>query len=64
MQLTTNKKQNILETIKRLPEETSIEQTMERLYLLSKIEKGCNQADNKQTISNLEAKKRMSKWLH
>ncbi len=63
MQLVANEKQNILETVKGLPEETSIEEAMERLYLLSKIEKGCKQAENGQTYSHLEAKKRMNKWL-
>ena len=63
MQLVANEKQNILETIKRLPEETSIEEAMERLFLLSKIEKGCQQADAGQTYPHSEAKERMKQWL-
>ncbi len=63
MQIVANEKQNILETVKSLPEETSIEEAMERLFLLSKIEKGCKQADAGQTYSHLEVKKRMKQWL-
>ncbi len=63
MQLVANEKQNILETVKGLPEETSIEEAMERLYLLSKIEKGCKEAEKGQVYSHFEAKQRMNKWL-
>ena len=63
MQLVASEKQNIIETMKNLPEETSIEDAMERLYLLAKLEKGIKQADNGLTISHSEAKQRMGKWL-
>ncbi len=63
MQIVANEKQNILETVKSFPEETSIEEAMERPFLLSKIEKGCKQADAGQTYSHLESKERMEQWL-
>lgn len=49
--------------IHNLPEEASIEEAMEKLYLLYKIEKGIQQADAGRIISHEEAKKRLSKWL-
>jgi hypothetical protein len=46
-----------------LPEDASIEDAMERLYLLLKVEKGIEQADRGQKLSQSEARARMSKWL-
>jgi hypothetical protein len=60
---TMSKKQNILRTVQSLPDETTIEEAMERLLLLFKIEKGCYQADRGETVSHSEAEQRMEKWL-
>ena len=49
--------------IHNLPEEASIEEAMEKLYLLYKIEKGVQQADAGKTVSHEEAKRRLGKWL-
>lgn len=61
MQVTANEKQNILKTVQSLPENTSIEEAMERLFLLFKVEKGCKEADSGKTVSHMEAEKRMKK---
>ena len=63
MQTATSEKQNILRTVQSLPEDTSIEEAMERLFFLFKVEKGCNEADSGKTVSHIEAEKRMGKWL-
>ena len=49
--------------INNLPADANIEDAMERLYLLYKIEKGLQQADAGQIVSHEEAKKRLKKWL-
>ena len=56
-------KEKIIDSLRDLPEKTTIEEAMERLYLLAKIEKGITQADEGQCISHEGAKKRMKKWL-
>lgn len=56
-------KEKIIDSLRDLPEKTTIEEAMERLYLLSKIEKGITQADEGQCISHEEAKEKMKKWL-
>ncbi|MFQ5639357.1 MAG: hypothetical protein ACE5IR_15340 [bacterium] len=56
-------KERILKAVKELPEESSYEDVMERLYFLYKIEKGMQQADAGKKISHDEAKTRMKKWL-
>jgi len=61
--MTICKKLDIENAIKTLPKETSIEEAMERLYLLSKIGKGLQQADSGNVISQEEAEKRLKKWV-
>lgn len=61
--MTSCKKSDIENVIKTLPEETSVEEAMEKLYLLSKIEKGLQQADEGNVISQEEAEKRLKKWV-
>lgn len=56
-------KQQILRAIEELPDEASIEDALERLYLLYKIEKGLRQADRGDLISQEDARQRMAKWL-
>ena len=60
---TVTTKQKVVRVINGLPEDASIEDAMERLLFLAKIEKGIQQADAGQTISHAEVKGRMAKWL-
>jgi len=56
-------KQQILKAIEELPDDASVEDAIERLYLLYKIEKGLRQADHGDLISQEDARQRMAKWL-
>jgi hypothetical protein len=56
-------KQEMLKAISELPDEANIEDALERLYLLYKIDKGIKQADAGELISQDEARRRMAKWL-
>jgi predicted transcriptional regulator len=56
-------KKKIINSLRSLPEKTTVEDAMERLYLLTKIEKGIKQADEGKCISHEDAKKKMKKWL-
>ncbi len=56
-------KQRMLDLIQTLPEDTTVEAAMERLYLLYKIERGIEQAESGQIISQEEARRRMARWL-
>lgn len=44
-------------------ENASVEDALDRLYLLYKIEKAIDQADRGELISQKEACQRMAKWL-
>ena len=59
----TSLKAKMESVIHELPEDASIEDAMEKLYLLYKIEKGIEQADAGLTVSHEEAKQRLRKWL-
>jgi len=46
-----------------LPDDANIEDAMERLYVLYKVDRGLKQVEAGRTISQAEAKARMQKWL-
>ena len=52
-------KQRIVDAVQALPEDTTVEDAIERLYFLAKIERGLRQADAGRTISHDEAKRRL-----
>lgn len=56
-------KEKVLEAVKSLPDDAQVEDAMERLLVIAKIERGLQQADAGQTISHDEMKQRLSKWL-
>jgi len=56
-------KEKMLEMVEKLPRDASIEDALDKLYLLYKVEKGLSQADEGLKVSNLEAKERMKRWL-
>ncbi len=56
-------KQQVLRTLETLPDEANIEDAIERLYLLLKVNRGIAQAEAGVTVSQEEAKRRMARWL-
>ncbi len=52
-------KQMVLEALEELPSDATVEDAIERLYFLAKIQKGLEQAAAGQTMSHEEAKKRL-----
>ena len=56
-------KEKVLQAVQGLPDDASIEDAMERLLFLAKIERGLRQADAGQTISHADVKEKMAKCL-
>ncbi len=56
-------KQQILKALEELPDDASVEDAIDRLYLLYKIDRGLRQADRGELISQEEARQRMAGWL-
>jgi predicted transcriptional regulator len=52
-------KQRIRDVVDKLPAEVTVEEAMERLYVLAKIERGITQADAGQTLSHEEVRARL-----
>ncbi|WKN45122.1 hypothetical protein [Tunicatimonas pelagia] len=57
------KKTQLLETIQDMPDEFSVDELMERLLILQKIEEGQQQIQAGQFYTEEEAKKKLEKWL-
>jgi predicted transcriptional regulator len=56
---TTSHKQEILQAVQELPDGASIEDAIERLCFLAKVERGLAQSDAGQTIPHEEVRKRL-----
>ena len=56
-------KDRVLQAIRDLPENASVEDAMERLLFLSKIERGIRQADADQAVPHAVVRERMARWL-
>ncbi|MES2140360.1 MAG: hypothetical protein V4511_11700 [Bacteroidota bacterium] len=56
-------KKNLLETIKDLPEKFSIDELLDRVLLIQKIETGLAQSINEESKSTDQAKLKLKKWL-
>jgi predicted transcriptional regulator len=54
-------KQRVIEAVEALPADATIEDAMERLYFLAKIQRGLEQADSGDTLTHQEAKERLLK---
>ena len=56
-------KSQLLETDKNLPEKFSVDELIDRLFLIHKIEVGLEQSVKGKTHSTSVAKKKLKKWL-
>ena len=52
-------KERVIEAVRELPDDATVEDAMERLYVLAKIQKGLEQAEAGQTVSHEDAKRRI-----
>jgi len=53
-------KKKILQAVEQLPDDATIEDAIERLYFLAKIDKGLREADAGLTVPHDEVKKRLT----
>jgi predicted transcriptional regulator len=56
-------KTNVIKTLTKFPEHFSIDELVDKMILLDKIEKGIQQADNGQVISDEDLDKKIEEWL-
>lgn len=55
-------KQEALDTIGKLPEDTDMDEIMYRLYVLDKIRKGQEAVEQGQTLTSEELKREIDSW--
>lgn len=55
-------REKVLEAVKNMPKEFSIDDLMDKLLLLNKIEIGLDQSKNGETFTAEEAKKMIKEW--
>ena len=56
-------KSKIIETLNTLPDEISIDDLLDKLVFINKVENGLKQSERGESISTEEAKNRLDKWL-
>jgi hypothetical protein len=56
-------KEKVIHAVEDLPDDATIEDAMERLLFLAKVERGIQEADAEQTIPHAKVRERMAKWL-
>ena len=56
------KRERALETIKELPREFDLEELIERLVFVEKVEKGLQQVEDDKTKTHQEVKEMIKKW--
>ena len=57
------KKSAVLDFASKLPEEVSVDEIIERLIIVEKIEKGRQQVKDNKINSEDKAKEKLNKWL-
>ncbi len=54
---------NVIKTITRFPDNFSIDELVDKMILLDKIEKGIQDADNGKVITDEELDNKIEEWL-
>ena len=52
-------KQQVLKALEDLPDDSGVEEALDRLYLLYKVERGLRQADRGELLTQEEVRERM-----
>lgn len=56
---TETTKARVLEAVQQLPADATVEQAMERLYFIAKVEEGLRQAESGKLINHEDVKRRL-----
>ena len=57
------KKEIVLETIRALPDDCSLEEIAERIEFMAAVQKGLDQLDRGEGIPHDEVKRQLASWL-
>ena len=56
------KREKVIDAIKELPQEFDIEELMEKLIFVEKVEQGLKQLDEGKTVDHAQVKEVVKKW--
>ena len=56
-------KKQVIKTLKEMPDEFSMDEAIDKLIVLNKIEKARNEIKEGKGLSTKEAEKKLQKWL-
>ena len=56
-------KEKVISGIQKLPDNVTIDEILDQIVLLEKIEKGLDQADNNLVLTEVELDAKIAKWL-
>ena len=56
-------KDNVIKTISKFPDSFTLDELVDKLIFMDKVERGLDLSLNNKVHSNEEAKKRLAKWL-
>jgi hypothetical protein len=56
-------KQEVMELLKDLPDDSTLEEIQYRLYVRKKIQRGLKDVEQDKILSQAEVEKRMEKWF-
>jgi hypothetical protein len=56
-------KKTVIDTVNSLPDSFSLEEVIDRLILIQKVELGLAQSMENQIVSHEEAKEKLNKWF-
>jgi hypothetical protein len=56
-------KEKVIKTVSNLPDNFSLDELIDRLIFIEKVQKGLEDSLTEKVYSKAEAKKRLSKWL-
>jgi hypothetical protein len=56
-------KNSVLKTIKELPDNFDLDELINKLIFIDKVQKGLDQSLQNQVVSETQAKKKLAKWL-
>jgi hypothetical protein len=56
-------KTQLISTLEKLPENLTIDQVIDHIIFIEKVQKGLEDSENSRVYTNEEARKKLSKWL-
>ena len=56
-------KKSVIRGLEKMPDQFSVDELLEYLLLIEKVETGLQQSKDQDTVSTVEARQKLDKWL-